>query len=222
MNPKVTVLIPALNEEEAIGLVIDEIREASVHCNILVGDNNSTDDTVEVCRDRGIEPISITTRGKGSAVQTLIDRVETPFTVMVNADYTYPIKASLPIIAWALEELHADVVICTRTYKEKEAMSRLNAIGNQILTTAARVLYKYPIKDLCTGLWGFQTDVLKSFDITSTHFTLEADLFINAIKKNCEIYQTPVAYRPRLDESKAKIKVSDGIEILKFLIRYWR
>jgi dolichol-phosphate mannosyltransferase len=215
-----TFLLPALNEERAIGLVIDEIRKEGDH-QIIVGDNGSADGTTQVCKDKGIEPITVSSRGKGNVIQTIIPMVKTPYTVMVNSDYTYPILGSLPMVGLALSHW-ADVVICTRTYKEKDSMSHLHAFGNWGMTTIARMLYRFPIRDLCTGLWGFNTEVLQSFTLTSTHFTLEADLFVNAIKSNCAIYQTPIAYRPRLDGSKAKVKISDGIEIVKFLVRHWR
>ena len=141
---------------------------------------------------------------------------------MLDGDYTYPAKY-LPLIV-SLLYAGADVVIGYRQNKIRGSMTRMNRFGNTALSLLARILYGRPIKDVCTGMWGFKTSVLKSFHLTSDKFTLEADMFINTVKGGYSFGQIPIDYRPREVSSQTKLKVSDGVKIALFLIksRVWR
>ena len=68
-------------------------------------------------------------------------------------------------------------------------------------------------------MWGFKTSILKSFDIQSKGFTLEAELFTNCVKGKYKLEQIPIGYRKRLDGSYAKLKIRDGFKIAWFLIK---
>lgn len=218
MSKDLTIILPAYNEERSIGLVIDEIRALPIECSILVGDNNSTDKTFYEAYNKSITARIIKERGKGNVVQKLIKEVETPYVVMVNADYTYPLKY-IQLIYHLLRMEHYDVVIGCRVFKDKGSMSLLNSIGNFLLSLWASILYRKGVSDLCSGMWGFRTDKLKEFSLTSPGFTLEADFFSNAVKHKCKIVQIPIGYRARLDGSKAKLRVWDGLKIAWFLLK---
>ncbi len=219
MESKVTVLLPAYNEEQSIGKVISEIREANPGwCNILVGDNCSTDKTREIALAKGTNPILITDRGKGKVIRTLLTQVDTPYVVMVDSDYTYPIGDNLRALLGFLEFTEADVVVCPRRWIESGAMSKINRIGNKLLSLLASILYR-DIEDICSGMWGFRKETLDKFSLTSDGFTLEADLFVNAVANKCHIVQLPIRYRARLNGSKPKLKIWDGFRIGWFLIK---
>jgi len=84
----VTVVIPTLNEEEAIGRVIGELRQAGYH-NILVVDGYSTDGTVKVAELNGAFVVFQHSRGKCGAVETAIENVKAPFMLVMDGDCTY-------------------------------------------------------------------------------------------------------------------------------------
>lgn len=218
MESSVTVIIPAYNEEEAIGKVIDEIRSSPVPCQILVGDNNSTDGTYEIAKNKGVTPMRVYRQGKGNVVKALLTQVITPYVIMVDADYTYPVGFYLKAIV-SLLELDADVVMCYRAWRQKDSMSRMNSIGNSLLSWLASILYGCKVVDVCTGLWGFKRGALDKFGLTSEGFTLEVEFFANAMERKCCIQQLPIEYRARLGGSKPKLKISDGFRIALFLIK---
>lgn len=207
-----TILIPALNEEQTIGKVIEE--SAKRDWIVLVGDNGSTDRTHEVSINAGVTPVSILTRGKGHTIRELINHIDTPQTIMIDGDYTYPTKDAQRVL-----DVLDDVVIGYRKYKEANSMPFVNAIGNWLLSLLASVLYGRRVYDVCSGLWAFRTDKLKEFSLVSGGFTLEADLFVNTVKHKCKLTQIPIAYRARPGGSESKIRVSDGLKIGWFLIR---
>lgn len=214
----ITVILPALNEEKSIGLVIDEIRSLPVRCNILVVDNGSTDGTQKVIRSKYVDVVYQSERGKGNAVRMGLRLIDTPYTIMMDSDYTYPAR-HIPRIVELLGGKY-DVVM---GYRDMSSMFKLNRIANRALSKYASVLYNVRVLDLCTGMWGFRTETLKSFNLISKGFTLEADLFVNSLRHSRKMAQVPIGYRPRLDGSRAKIKVWDGARIGWFLLRHrWR
>ncbi|MEM0041604.1 MAG: glycosyltransferase family 2 protein, partial [Candidatus Korarchaeum sp.] len=85
---QVTVVLPTLNEESAIGRVIDELLQEGYN-NILVVDGYSTDKTVEIARGKGVKVIFQKGRGKAGAIRTAIEVVNTPYILFMDADYTY-------------------------------------------------------------------------------------------------------------------------------------
>ena len=214
---ELTVLLPAYNEEKTIGLVIDEIRSYLPNVEIIVVDNNSTDDTKKVLVDKKANWILFEKKqGKGHAFKKGLEKVETPFAAMIDADYTYP-ALYLPLVFELLK--YYDVVMGYRTWKQQGSMSKLNAFGNYLLSRLASILFMHRTWDLCTGMWGFKKSMLDKFNITSSGFALEADFFSNAKRLKCRIVQIPIDYRKRPDESTAKLKVWDGFKIAWFLIK---
>lgn len=210
----VTILIPALNEEKAIGKVIGEFTEQG--WTVLVGDNNSTNGTYDITVSKGIVPISVLRRGKGHTIRELINHIGTPQTVMIDGDYTYLVE-DVQCVLGALKD--CDVVIGYRKYRERGSMSFLHIIGNYLLSLLASVLYGYRVNDVNTGLKAFKTARLKEFGLVSGGFTLEADIFINAIRHKCKLKQIPISYRARLDGCKPKLRILDGLKIGWFLLK---
>lgn len=207
-----TVILPARNEVEAIGKVLDELGNFEV----IVVDSNSTNGTREEVLKRGIPIMNEDRRGKGNAVRKAIPHILTEKVVMIDSDYTYPTEY-IPMIDGLLDEV--DVVICYRKWKEKGSMSFLNSFGNYFLSKLASLLYGYKVYDVCSGMWGFRTEKLQRFNPTSGGFTLEADLFVNSVRNGCKISQIPIEYRRRLGGSEPKLKLGDGFKIAWFLIK---
>jgi len=214
-----TIILPARNEVEAIGRVIDEIREAfSEPLRILVVDGRSTDGTPDVARGKGVEVLVGQGKGKGLDVRSILSLIDTTYLVMLNADYTYP-PQYLATIYWILSHTKADVVVGIRTICGEGSMSQINSLGNWALSLLASILYRRRVYDVCSGMWGFRTEALGEFNLTSKGFTLEADLFINTIKNKCRLEQVPIEYRKRLGGSKPKLALWDGFKIGWFLVK---
>jgi len=212
-----TVILPARNEEESIGVVIDEIRALPVKYDILVVDNNSKDDTYNIAFYKEARVVTAELQGKGNAMRKGFRLVNSPYVVMMNSDYTYP-AAYIPYFHELLSDGY-DVVVGYRRWKQGGSMSLINSFGNKALSLLASILYGKRIRDLCTGLWAFRKEVLDEFEIKSNGFTLEAELFIEVVRHGCDLVQVPISYRTRIGGSRAKLKVWNGFEIGWFLIK---
>ena len=231
---RVVVLLPALNEEEAIGGVLDRIPRARLEAmgyavSVWVVDGNSTDRTLEVIRDSGAKVFIQKGRGKGNGVRQAFDHLlqvspsgnlaphRREFFMMLDADGTYP-PEDIPNFVSALEAGN-EIVLGSRFRGTMAdgAMTRLNATGNRALSTLAHVLYDFPVTDLCTGMWGFNAATLRRLELVAAGFDLEADLFGSACLSNVRITEIPIDYAARIGAPKL-IPIRTGVQILWRLV----
>jgi len=214
---KVSVVLPALNEEEAIGKVIDEIpveelESKGYQTEIIVVDNGSTDKTAEIAAAQGAIVIDEPNRGKGRAIRTGFEAVSGEFVFMLDSDFTYPAGYITQMVG--LLESGYDVVLGSRLNGAVEhgAMKRLNLVGNHLLAFLANLLYGTRVSDLCTGLWGFKVEVVRSLNLDAVGFELEANMLIEVAKHKYRVGEVPIQYRRRATASKlGSIRAGWGI-----------
>jgi len=215
--PRVCIIIPTLNEAETIGKVIDEIpgqamEQAGYEVEVMVIDGNSTDGTRQIAEEKGARVVIEPRLGKGRAMRTALELTEAEFIFMLDGDYTYPPG----YIAEMLELLRntCPVVIGSRLRGQIEegGMSRLNMIGNRLLTLLANVLYRTRMSDLCTGYWGLRGEVIPNLSLLADGFDFEAELFGQIAKKGYQIGEVPIYYRRRQTPPKLR-SIRDGLRI---------
>ena len=201
------MVLPALNEEEAIGKVIDEIpveelESKGYQTEIIVVNNGSTDKTAEIAAAQGAIVIDEPNRGKGRAIRTGFGAVSGDFVFMLDSDFTYPAGYITQMVE--LLEGGYDVVIGSRLNGsvEQGAIKRFNLIGNHLLAFLANMLYGTRVSDLCTGFWGFKVDVLRSLNLDAVGFELEANMLIEVAKHKYRVGEVPIQYRRRATISK--------------------
>ena len=216
-NKTVSIIIPALNEEDTIAKVIDEIpkkdlQKVGYRVEIIVIDNNSTDGTAETAKEKGVKVIAEPVKGKGRAIRTAFKSVSGDFIFMLDADYTYP-ATYIPRMLEVLQE-GQDVVIGSRLKGQmgKGAMSKMNLVGNRLLVFIANILYGTRISDLCTGYWGLTRRVIDNMELDAKGFELEAAMFAEITKKSYSIAEVPIFYRRRATPSKLS-PLKDGFKI---------
>jgi len=221
-NGKVSIILPALNEAETIGRVIQEIpreklEQEGYQVEVVVVDNNSTDQTAGIAAEKGARVIAESRKGKGRAVRTAFEQVNADFVFMLDADYTYP-ATYIPDMLKLLNQGYS-VVIGSRLKgkREKGSISRLNIIGNHLLTLMAKVLYQARISDVCTGYWGFKGEVIPRLSLSATGFNLEAELFARVAKNGYRIGEVPINYRRRPSRSKLS-SIKAGTSIVRTLL----
>ena len=204
---KVSVVLPALNEEETIGKVIDEIPVEELEAKgyqieIIVVDNGSTDKTAEIAAAQGAKVISEPNRGKGRAIRTGFGTVSGDFVFMLDSDFTYPAGYITQMVE--LLESGYDVVIGSRLNGsvEQGAIKRFNLVGNHLLAFLANMLYGTRVSDLCTGFWGFKVDVLRSLNLDAVGFELEANMLVEVARHKYHVGEVPIQYRRRATASK--------------------
>jgi glycosyltransferase involved in cell wall biosynthesis len=222
---KIAIILPALNEEKAINRLINEIPLAALkkmgyEVEVIVVDNNSTDDTASAARQAGANVLFEPMKGKGRAIKSAFRKINADFFFMMDSDYTYPPSHIIHMI----ESLkRKDVVIGSRMRgrREKGSMKLTNFCGNILLSRLASILYGSSISDLCTGYWGFRSHVVKNINLDGVFgFELETRLFIQIVKQGFTYEEVPISYRRRIGTRPKLSLTRDGIKIALSLFRH--
>ncbi len=192
---KVTVVLPTLNEEKAIGPVIDELKKEGLG-NILVVDGHSTDKTVDIAKSKGVEVVIQDGKGKTDAIKSCIRHLKTDYTLFMDCDFTYDPKD----VDKFLEKIKDyDEVIGDRNLKN-ENMAKMNRFGNSVITKFLNLVISANLSDVLSGMYMFKTELLKEIELTSKGFQLEVELAAKAAE-NGKIIQIPINYRGRMGDS---------------------
>jgi dolichol-phosphate mannosyltransferase len=220
----VAVVIPTLNEERSIGKVIDGVPIADLLNNglktaVYVIDGRSTDNTREIAFEKGAQLILEERQGKGSAIQTAFKAISADYAIMVDGDDTYPIELATEMTR--LLQTH-DVVIGSRLNGtiEPGAMTRLNVVGNVLLSLLAWALFGTHISDVCTGFWAYRGDAIRRLELSAHGFEIEVDMFAECASEGLRFAEIPITYRAREDRPKLA-SLTDGLKIGAHLIRKW-
>lgn len=218
------VLLPVLNEALGLAWVLDRIPYARLERNgyrttVLVMDGHSTDTTPEVAAKYGVMFVDQDDSGKGSAIRhgfRVAVELEADAVVMLDADGTYVPKEMLRL----LEGLDShEVVIGDRLNGRIEpgAMTRLNFVGNHLLTWLATALFGTTTSDVCSGYWAFSRGAIDQLQLNSQSFEIEAEMFASLVHQRVAFGFVPITYGPRLGEAKLG-STADGWRILRKLI----
>ena len=204
--PDIAVIIPAYNEEKAIGKVIKEIPKDIVN-EIIVINNNSNDDTKKVAISEGATVLDEPKRGYGQAclkgIEYLKDKSpQTDIVVFMDGDHSdYPSELSKlvkPII-----ENDMDMVIGSRTLgkAEKGALTPQQIFGNKLATTLIRLIYGIRYTDL-GPFRAIKFNPLLKLKMQDKNYGWTTEMQIKAAKQKLNVSEVPVNYRSRIGTSK--------------------
>lgn len=215
--PDVTVVIPTINEEAGIGLVLDSIpKDTNLRIEVLIIDTDSTDRTKAIAISRGARVINESRRGYGRAYKTGFEFANGDIIVTLDADCTYPAE-EIPRLVKLLRDEKLDFINCDRLSKmEPGAMSSKHKFGNWVLSTTMNLFFRTGLKDSQTGMWVFKRSILEKIELESDGMPMSEEIKIEAVKKGFKVKEVPVVYRPRKGEVKLR-SWSDGNKNLKFL-----
>ena len=201
-----TIVIPVLNEEEAIGQVLSDIKNEG-YKDILVVDGRSTDQTYDIVCKNGVDIVLQNGVGKTGAIETAINHINTPFFIVMDGDCTYhpkDIKNFVPKI------LFNDQVIGTRN-SGRDNIPMLNRFGNLWLNLMFNLFFRTKILDVCSGMYALRTKFAKTLYFKTTGFDVEVEIAAQAAK-NGRIGEVPINYYPRVGQQKLR-PIKDGLQI---------
>jgi glycosyltransferase involved in cell wall biosynthesis len=220
----VSVVIPCLNEEAAVGKVVDQafegVRESGRTGEVIVVDNGSTDCSVEIAREHGAIVVTEPRRGYGSAYLAGLDAARGQYVVMGDADDTYPMKE----LGGFVDRLEAgdDLVIGSRFEGtiHGDAMPFLNRfVGNPILTGMLNVLFGVKVSDAHCGMRAVRREALPVLDLHSTGMEFASEMVFKAYRRGLTVSEVPIDYYPRVGESKLN-RFGDAWRHVRFMLLY--
>lgn len=204
---KLSILIPAYNEENTIGTVIKEIPtnfESIDEIEVIVVDDGSSDKTSSIAKENGAIVYSFPhNKGLAKAISFgFLKGIERKADVLVilDADNQYDSK-EIPLLVKPILEGDADIVIGNRQVKSLDHMPIQKRIGNQLVSKVLSSVIGEKIIDAQTGLRAFSKEALARLHIFSG-YTYTQETLMQAKFKELKILEIPVSFRKRHDESR--------------------
>ena len=225
--PAIAVVIPACDEEQAIGKVLQDIPDIAQQ--VIVVDNGSGDGTAEVARCLGAHVVVEPRRGYGQACLAGMAHLDCPdIVVFLDGDYSdYP-EDMLAIVRPIIAD-DADIVIGSRVLgqREKGALLPQARFGNWLATFLIRLLFGVTFTDL-GPFRALRYDALMRLEMQDRNFGWTAEMQVKAARLGLRAVEVPVRYRRRIGSSKITGTLSGtlraGCKILWTIFRYvgWR
>jgi dolichol-phosphate mannosyltransferase len=216
----VLVVIPALNEEEGIGLTIAELRQHLENPRVLVVDGHSVDRTVEVAKGLDADIVFQEGTGKGDAISAAIQHinVDLDYVVFTDADYTYPAWYLLRMMR-ILDENPRVGMVCGNRFNHHlnvKAMRNAFYFGNRLIAFTHNLLNGVQLRDPLTGLRVVRSEIVRNWSPQSKGFDVEVELNHHVERQGYGIREVDISYRPRLGEKKLKLK--HGVTIMRRIL----
>lgn len=223
---KVSVVIPALNEEGIVGktvrsVPIKKLNDIGLETEIVVVDNASTDNTSKEASEAGARVVLETNRGYGNAYLRGFKEATGDIMVMGDADGTYPFDEMVEFIQPILKG-DAEFVMGSRLKGDIRpgAMPALHKyIGNPFLTWVLNVLFHTGISDAHCGMRAMTKEAWGKLNLKTSGMEFASEMVIEASRQKLRIAEIPITYYPREGESKLS-SFSDGWRHLRFMMLY--
>jgi dolichol-phosphate mannosyltransferase len=230
---RLSIIIPAYNEERFIGTLLERIRAVDLGAfglekEIIVIDDRSSDGTAEAVRRY---PDVILCRhdrnaGKGRAVRTGIERATGDYVVIQDADLEYDPQDYVPMVE-ALLSGRGDAVYGSRytrgLFGSKHSQQSWPAyLGGRSLSLAALACTGKYLTDTVTALKLFPRSLLNELNLQTRGFELDHEITAKVVARGRQIVEVPIRYFPRSREQGKKIGFSDWLTGLRTFWRYRR
>lgn len=228
MKPKIVVIIPAFNEENSVGNVIRDIPKDWVD-EVIVVDNNSSDETSESARAGGATVLREPKQGYGAACLkglAYVAKMSEPPEVIVFLDADYSdFPEELPSLVKPILEDHMDLVIGSRAlgHRERGSMTLPQVFGNWLATSLLKLFYGIRFTDL-GPFRAVRYSALQEIGMVDTNYGWTVEMQLKAAKLKLKCTEVPVTYRQRIGVSKVSGTVKGafgaGYKILYTIFKY--
>jgi glycosyltransferase involved in cell wall biosynthesis len=218
-SPKITAVIPAMNEAENLPHVLGRLPE--MIDEVILVDGHSVDDTVAVARRirPDIRVVTQNARGKGNALACGFAVATGDIIVMLDADGSTD-PAEIPLFVSKLRE-GADFVKGSRymTGGGSEDLTFLRRFGNTFLTGTVNALYRVDYTDLCYGYMAFWSRCLPDLNVDCSGFEVETLLTLRAAGADLKIAEVPSVERDRIHGESNLRPVRDGLRVMRTIMQ---
>jgi len=224
---KLSVIIPALNEEESLPFVLGELPWSSLD-QVIVVDNGSQDRTAEVAASHGALVVHEPQRGYGAAcLAGVLAAPEADILIFLDADGSFDAQ-EIPLLIDPIERGQAELVLGSRLAGRREpgAMPLHGVFGNWLVAMAISRLAGIPLTDL-GPFRAIKRDTLQRLRMEERTYGWPSEMIVKAVQHGVPIREVPVRYRRR-HGGQSKVSgtwrgtLGASYRILKVTVKYAR
>ncbi|MGQ9463901.1 MAG: glycosyltransferase family 2 protein [Candidatus Fervidibacter sp.] len=223
--PEVSIVIPCLNEENSIGVVVEKAKRAiemmGVSGEVVVADNGSTDRSVEIALSKSARVVHVQQKGYGSALRGGIEAAQGQIIVIGDADDSYDFLEAPRLVAKVKEGY--DLVVGSRFKGQilPGAMPWTSKIGNPIMTTIMNLLFGVNTSDSQSGMRAFTKEAYRKMQLQATGMEFASEMLIKATKARLKIAEVPITLHPDKRGRPPHLRpIRDGWRHLKLMLTY--
>jgi glycosyltransferase involved in cell wall biosynthesis len=217
--------MPVFNEIGTVQAALDDVltTDLGVTSELVIVDDGSTDGTRELLREAELPSgvrlvLHERNQGKGAAIQTGLQHARGAHAAILDADLEYR-AADLRALLVPLLDGTARVVFGVRAFDGYTSHSFLYVMGNRGVTLAANALFNVYLRDLMTCHKLIPTDVFRSLPLRESGFAIEAEITARLLQRGERIFEVPIHYRARASDEGKKLVATDGLRVLRTLVR---
>lgn len=223
---KLSVIIPAYNEENTIIDIIGKVKNCGVpELEIIVVDDCSTDSTSQKLKlVENMPDIKVirheVNKGKGAAIRTAQKSITGDYVIIQDADMEYS-PDEFPNLIRPLLNDEADAVYGSR-YSGREILvdTFWHYFGNKFLTTFSNICSNLHLTDMETCYKMIRSDLFKAMPLECNRFGFEPEVTAKLARAKCRIYEIPITYRARSSKEGKKIGWKDGFAAIWYILKY--
>ncbi len=223
---KLSVVIPAYNEEKTIEAVITRVKKVDVGLEkeIIVVDDGSSDGTREILKKLAGEEVKVffheKNAGKGAALQTGFSQATGDIILVQDADLEYDPR-EYPRLLEPILDGRADVVYGSRFLGGPHRVLLFwHYVGNRFLTTLCNLCANLNLTDMETCYKVFRREVLDKIRLKAKRFGFEPEITVKVGKLRCRVYEVPISYSGRDYSEGKKITWKDGLAAIFHILRF--
>jgi glycosyltransferase involved in cell wall biosynthesis len=223
---ELSIVMPCLNEAETLETCIRKaagfLAAHGVRGEVVIGDNGSTDGSVDIALRSGARVVRVAERGYGAAVYDAVQHARGRYVVMADSDDSYDLSALGPFVEKLREGF--DLVMGNRFLGgiRPGAMPWKNRyIGNPILSAIGRLFFNCPARDFHCGLRGFSREAFGRMDLRTTGMEFASEMVIKATLLHLRIAEVPTTLAPDGRSRRPHLLPwRDGWRHLRFMLLY--
>jgi glycosyltransferase involved in cell wall biosynthesis len=224
-DPLISVIIPAYNEEDTIGFVINGVANAlnqmNVSHEIIIVNDGSFDNTLEIAKKYDVVILNnYKNFGKGHALRRGLLQARGRLIVTMDADGSHD-PDNIRFLIRPLVYDNVDAVFGVRFHNQegRRSTSRLHLLGNKIINFVIYLLTGKHVSDSQSGFRAFKRTALRKLTLISNEFEIESEIVIKLLKRGFFVLEVPISCKKRVLGNSKVNAIEDGFKILKVIIK---